>query len=445
MPPPPPPPEDPTLSFKRSAVEYLSWGLRMCVLAGGCTGLFVDFVPADGVLRQLSPAEEALLGQALERATRERLKPSCHVTRLQCSAQTTEEVFYAHVVHAVRVAALARSAAAQAQANASNGGGAPGSLPTTLSTPSVFILQDIDRAPPRTLAFLDEIINTQVITTPAANAMGFAGAMEGLRLPVPFVVVATSSNLPRPSATTTLYAPPPDLAAANAGTGTADCTLSDRVMNAFLLRIPILLPREPPVQMQAPSPQPPPPPPGTVAPLSPAALRRAATAQGAAAASFSPAASEASSSATATPPGAAPAAAATPHISAAAASLPTPSIFLPPTATPLPPSSVHVSPDIARVIRDLASSLRSDPLVETGPSPFVPDVLTLAVRNCAALRGSRFVTPLDLNMCVVEVLAHRIVVAHRPEVNDEDAGALHPVLLSRAVVAAAYAHLAPLR
>ena len=95
-------------------------------------------------------------------------------------------------------------------------------------------------------------------------------------------------------------------------------------------------------------------------------------------------------------------------------------------------------------VRDLVSAARIDPIVDCGPSPLASDVLTTAARSCASLRGSRFVSPHDVALCVVEVLAHRFVVSP-PADPAMSGGVTHPVLVARAVVACAFARLPPLR
>jgi hypothetical protein len=439
------------LSFKRNPTDYFIWTLDMCIIAGGCSAMLVDFVPENGTLQSLTLIECDTLAKSLEKTINKRTmrpfgkRPT--VSRMLCGFHNTPETFYQEVVRAVRLVAAMRSVSENE---------------TDESIPHVFIMQDLERAPPRVLACLDELITTQLLTAPTSSN-SFAGLSETIRLPSPFVILGTTSKLPRSSATTSLY-----------GGNLDPPALPERLLNAFLLRIPILLPvvttsitpssvvagnttngipnnNNNNNNMSAPStpssliPQPPPPPP----PPSASIEQRESVVDHTSSNSGHPnnnnnIMSEHHSSQQ--------------HRQQQQQQQiqhPQQQIFST-NRRQLNPSNVYCSSKLTFFMRDVITALRSHPLVCSGPGPLVSEIWILAAKTCAALRGSRYVVPQDLFATVIEVLAHRIVVVdigqqqQRSSIPNSEGGEIilpppHPVVLARTIVAQVYGRMPALR
>lgn len=266
----------------------------------------------------------------------------------------------------------------------------------------VMIIQDLDKAPVRTLIALSEMLATRRISAPppSSTISSTMGMPESLELPIGFVTVATSMNLPVPTPFYTVDSFSPGVAvrggssddgAQNASTSASPRLIPSRLLQCFLLRIPILLPK-------------------------------------------SNAASAASSSNPAT--GSTPSNAAA---SGGAMMMTNAAAFMDHDL-----GSIHVSPLISRYLRDLITSVTSNPSVECGPPPRSLDALLLAVKANAALRRSRFAVPRDLNSFVIELLAHRLLLRAAGE-EDQFHTYNHPVVAARNVVAHALNRMKPLR
>jgi MoxR-like ATPase len=407
---------------KTTAASYFAWAMNMC-LCSGASGLFVDLIPEDGCIREFAADEESILGQSLERMALNRFKGFGTVSRVHCGEHTSPEVFYVAVAHAVRTMETAAQLQKQreekdAKTNVtilsstinptddrgahdgetadsqqqqqpeliglhptstvrlslpveqSSSGGMSSStqgkldgkqpLASTVLSPHIFVVQDLDRAPARTLECLTEMLAMKTLSAPPGMTVGVLPDM--LHLPPQFLVVASSSAVPKPSTTTTFTTDP------------REGRVSDRLMNGFFLRIPIILPKSPP----PPAPAPP-------------KLSRA-------------------------------------DLSALIEAAP----------------KVHLNASIVKYVRNSISAVRAHSLVACGLPPRAADVLCLAIRTHAALRGSRFAIPEDLTTCVIEVLAHRIIVAPADVLPIEFADE-HPVYLARMIIAAAISSLPVIR
>jgi len=106
--------------------------------------------------------------------------------------------------------------------------------------------------------------------------------------------------------------------------------------------------------------------------------------------------------------------------------------------------NIHLNASILRYIRDSVSAVRLHPLTACGLPPRAAETLALAVKAQVALRGSRFAIPEDITCCVIEVFAHRIIVAPS-EVLPAEFSEEHPVYLAREIVAAAVSSVAVIR
>ena len=256
--------------------EYFAWALNIC-LCSGAPGMFLDVIPEDGILREFDSSQDDKLGTSLERIAESRVKGFGTVFRVHCGNHTTPDVFYVAVAHAVRMqkehsskdsneaqevvpkpqagqhvvsfSVPSREIQTNMQVDSPSPISSQQLLPqqqqqstrkeekeekksSSIISPHIFIVQDIDRAPPRTLECLTEMLIMKSLSAPP----GLTNAVvpELLQLPPHFIVIATSSSLPRASTTTNFLTSP------------SEGRISDRLMNAFLLRIPILLPKSSP-------------------------------------------------------------------------------------------------------------------------------------------------------------------------------------------------------
>ena len=376
--------------WKRNASLYLAWALQQALVAE--SGVLVDFLPADGLIRHFSPEEEALMGQSMERLVEKllRLRLKTTAVRIQCSSATSPEVIYVAVAHAVRVIMQARRDAHQnapvpAVAASSRVSSPSGPSPASsqqqqpqpppppppqqqqraqVSTESpqfslVLILQDVERAPARTLECVSEMLTHKFLSAPPSTTLLVPGSgVDRIDLPSPFLVIATSTIAPVLSPSTTLANQANEMA------------LPARVLNSMLLRIPIILPREAPV--------------------------------------------------------------AAPE--------------LPPIESKLPlhaVNAVFVSPSITKFLRDLLVALRMHEYVARGPPIGAYDHLLLAVRINASLNRRHFVIPLDVELCAVEVLAHQVLIRTDRLALAEQKH--HPLAIARRLVVAVLEDLPVLR
>lgn len=250
-----------------SALDYFAWGLNVCLCAKA-VGLFLDLIPEDGVCRDLGP-DEQVLGQSLERMAASRVKGFGSVTRIHCGPHTTPEVFYVAVAHAIQsvvaggsmhtrpkedkfvigsVEVLEEVPSKAKHLHPSHLAASPELGPSLVSskvnevggesssvnlTPRIFIVQDVDRAPPRTLGCLVEMLAVKTLSAPPEMTTGTVP--DFLHLPSHFIIVASSSRAPLPSASLHFATPP------------TERRLPDRLLSAFMLRIPIVLPKLQPV------------------------------------------------------------------------------------------------------------------------------------------------------------------------------------------------------
>lgn len=377
--------------------EYFAWALNVC-LCGGAGGMFVDLVPEDGVLRALTPTEELVLGQSLEKIAKSRMKEFGTVSRIQCGEQTTPEIFYLGVVHALRQV----EAWAQTERDAADkllvspnpvvviGGSSsisskpssasfvpaspfkldskprlqtPPALVTSETTPGrstgeagqedstrrkrfaphILIIQDIDQAPARTLQCIAEMLHCKRLSVPppssgnggAAAALPGASLLEPIDLPPHFLLVASSCRLPIPSMTRQQPA------------SSSVATIPDRLMSGFLLRVPICFPAGPPKS--------------TLSPSAPSAT--------------------------------------------APCVLLTRADFL-----ALLECKVYVNPALVRHVRMTCARLGQHPKVACNVPPQAVDALLAAIRAQASFAMRDFAIPDDYYACVIETLAHRLVV-----------------------------------
>ncbi|KAH9260289.1 hypothetical protein BASA81_001459 [Batrachochytrium salamandrivorans] len=378
--------------------EYFAWALNVCLCANA-GGMFVDLVPEDGVLRSLTPTEELVLGQSLEKIARSRMKEFGTVSRIQCGEQTTPEIFYLGVVHALRQveawAQTERDVADKQQVSPSTIGSSkpsnasivsaspfkldskprlqtppalvtsevpPGSTVETAQedstrrkrfAPHILIIQDIDQAPVRTLQCIAEMLHCKRLSVPPPSSTATASASSGVTtalpgvsllepidLPPHFLLVASSCRLPIPSM-------------ASQPISASVTMIPDRLMSGFLLRVPICFPAGPPKS--------------TLPPTTAATTATTAT--------------------------------------TTTCTLLTRVDFL-----ALLECKVYVNPTLVRHVRMTCARLGQHPKVACNVSPQAVDALLMTIRAQASLATRDFAIPDDYYACVIETLAHRLIV-----------------------------------
>jgi len=90
---------------------------------------------------------------------------------------------------------------------------------------------------------------------------------------------------------------------------------------------------------------------------------------------------------------------------------------------------VHIDPQLEKYIVDLVFATRYpkdyrleelESYLEFGASPRATIDMFKAVRAKAYLRGNEYVTPLDIAMCIKDVLRHRVILSYEAQANDID-------------------------
>lgn len=87
-------------------------------------------------------------------------------------------------------------------------------------------------------------------------------------------------------------------------------------------------------------------------------------------------------------------------------------------------SSVHVAPAIQRYVAEVVAATRSVPDIRLGASPRGGIALVRAARALAAADGRNFITPDDVKILAVPVLAHRLILSPEAELQGRSPGAV---------------------
>ena len=88
-----------------------------------------------------------------------------------------------------------------------------------------------------------------------------------------------------------------------------------------------------------------------------------------------------------------------------------PTSFSPPKSQRSAVSALEVADEVVAYVVDVVRASREHPSLEVGASPRAINMLCLASRALAALRGRDYVIPDDVQELAPPVLAHRIVLA----------------------------------
>jgi hypothetical protein len=401
--------------WKTNPTQYLSWAVHLALVAE--SGVLLDLLPPDGVLRAFSPEEEFIMGQSVERLVERMLKLRIKgtVVHLHCTSSTTPEVLYVGVAHAVRIVLQARRDALQQQQSTRAPPRSSLTTTTTQSSGSVVVV------PPPPLPVLS-------LGTPLMRGISEATNTSSLPPPTPATAITIISNTstiaPTPhTAASSTSAPPPtassppnDLLSTSlviilqdidrAPLRTIAC-VTEMLVNKCLSAPPsttLLVPGSIVDRIDLPTPF------VMLATTTAAPMLTTSSTLVSVASDFSLPDRFLDAILLRIPvflPREAPA--------SGSAALSTDLSFLDFRPAQEAANRVFVSPTIARFMRDVLVSLRTHALVSRGPSTHAYETLLSACRINASLNKRTYVIPLDVELCVVEVLAHRLAVRRELE------------------------------